>query len=230
MSSKTHMIISISGIDCAGKSTQIALLKERVTLQKARKSAVIIWYRPGYSQTVDRLRSLVRRRMPRILPTSADIKRRRNAFGRRGVSEAWIIMALVDCFFQYAVRVRWLSWCGRTVICDRYTWDALIDLDLRFPGMNSWLRRILCGVLKLCPQPKHSILLMISPGEIEARAKKKNEPFPDSESVRSERIKRYMELADSGRLLVIDGTANPGDVNDQILRILNWSEPRERAA
>ena len=52
------MIIAFSGVDCAGKSTQIRCLEEYFVSQG--KTCKILWYRPGYSKELQQCKAWIR--------------------------------------------------------------------------------------------------------------------------------------------------------------------------
>lgn len=206
------MIITVSGIDCSGKSTQLERL-ERALRERGRRVRRV-WYRPGYSREMDALRSLVRRLRPSALPTSSDPAARQRAFSRPGVGRSWIAMATLDTLLQYGLKVRAASLSGQVVLCDRYVEDALLDLRLRFP--SDWddsgrLARLLRAAV---PRPDIELVLMLSHAEMLRRMGDKNEPFPDAPALRDERYDAYQELARSGRLTVIEA-GRPIDVVHQ---------------
>lgn len=175
------------------------------------------WFRPGYSKELDALRTLVRKVAPRSLPTSDQRLAREAAFARPGVNKIWVGMALMDTFLQYAVKLRLHDLRGRTVICDRYLPDALLDFELRFPKLQvpSWKAS---GMLQAsCPKPDVSILLMLSETEMQRRAALKAEPFPDTPEVRQQRYRRYVDLAKSGDFIVINAEDTIPHVHEQIM-------------
>ena len=208
-------LIAISGIDCAGKSTQIERLADALSARGHRPAH--LWYRPGYSPVLDGTRALVRRLRPGMLPSPGDRTAHARAFERPAVRRAWITMAVTDTVAQYGVRLRALRLAGRTVICDRYIDDAMLDLQLRFPeaaGEGSLLER---AVRLACPAADHSFLLWLPRQEMLRRMAMKNEPFPDPPERRDERFRAYEVLASSGRFEVVDATRSIDEVHADIV-------------
>lgn len=194
------MLITFSGIDCAGKSTQIERLSD--ALESRGERVVRFWYRPGYSPELDALRKFVRRLRPGALPTTNDPQARARVFQRRGVKTSWVRIAEADTLLQLAGKVRWWRSRGRAVICDRWISDALIDLRLRFSEENP--ATLLPKLIPLCPEPDHQFLLMLGREEMLRRMAVKQEPFPDAPEVRDRRFALYESLSTSGRLSVVD--------------------------
>lgn len=210
------LIISLSGIDCAGKSTQIHLLRHKLE-SLSTSSPRILWFRPGYSDEMNFLRSLARRVAPRVLPTTAQPDAREALFSRPAVSKTWVRMALFDTFLQYALKLRLDRVKGHDVICDRYLADAMLDFELRFPHLHVTSWKTLTWVNKVCPKPDISFLLMLSKPEMIRRMAIKKEPFPDDPVVRDKRYARYESLAASGHFIVINAERSIEQVHEEIM-------------
>lgn len=209
------MLLSLSGIDCAGKTTQLELLEGALEREGHRVSR--LWFRPGYSGLLDRLRAILRWFRPRALPTADRPEARAVAFGRPGVARLWAVMALLDTAIQYGVKVRVLRLMRRVVLCDRYLDDGLLDLDLRFPTLevpNWWLTRLVRWVT---PTPDLALMLMLSHEEMRHRMVLKDEPFPDPEDIRDIRFRAYQAMADRDDIAVIDASGSIGLVHQAIL-------------
>ena len=207
-------MITFSGPDCSGKSTQIELLVRH--LQDRGRTVRTLWFRPGYSALMDAAKQRLRRLRPGAMPTSAHTEQRERQFARPGVSEAWVALALFDTALHLGAWIRAQLALGRDVICDRYLDDALLDLDLRFERLcpSDWLASR--AVERLCPRPDVAVLLQLDEATLNARAAIKNEPFPDSAEVRMARLRAYAGMAQSGRYCCIDASA-PIDVVQQAI-------------
>ena len=211
-------LITFSGVDCAGKSTQLELLEARLRAEGHRVRT--LWFRPGYSKELDGLRAAVRRVRPGALPRSdgADSQRRDEVFQKPTIRRSWVAMALADSLVQYAFKLRtWIA-RGDVVLCDRYLWDSEMDLRLRFPELKEPVRRAMKGLDVLCPKPDLALLLVLSMEAASQRMAQKDEPFPDPEETRHDRYHRYMSLASSGKFAVIDAEGSRDDVAELIWR------------
>jgi thymidylate kinase len=213
------MLISISGIDCSGKSTQIELLES--ALHEEGLSVAQLWYRPGYSNELDALRKLVRELMPKALPTVADSRAREAVFKSPGVSGAWIAMSLADTLLQYALKLRVLLASYDAVICDRYLEDAALDFALRFPDAGVENSLWFGGLRLLSPQPDVRLLFHISYEEMLRRMKSKQEPFPDPPAVRRSRFEAYQKLADNRSFHTIDASSSIESVHRKVLSVFD---------
>ncbi len=209
------LLITLSGVDCAGKSTQLDLL--RTALEGRGRRVVVMWHRPGYSLGLQKFKALIRSLSPGALPTAGPSPARDAVFSRPGVSRAWVIVALLDMLIQYGIKIRVSLLRGRDVVADRYVADGLLDLRLRFPSMNieRWLLTRMCKAL--CPAPDQAFLLVLSPEETSRRMAAKNEPFPDAEAVRESRRRLYHAMAAASRFTVIDAGRTPDVVHGEIM-------------
>lgn len=208
------MIIAVSGVDCSGKSTQIDQLVAR--LEALGRSPQVRWYRPGYSDELDALRALLRRRGG-VLPPPGAGPAREKAFSRPWVRTAWIGVAVLDTLWTYGIKLRCASWLGRLIICDRYVWDAVLDLHLRFPQQVRLEGSLATFLRVLCPSPRVNVLLHLSAQEALDRQERKAEPFPDDRETFLMRHGVYEGWAADGRFVVIDAERSIEEVHAQLV-------------
>ncbi|HZK14320.1 MAG TPA: hypothetical protein VFC55_07360 [Desulfobaccales bacterium] len=197
-------LITFSGLDGAGKSTQIALLTDY--LVKSGRNPVCIWTRGGYTSVLQGLKTLSRRFLHRKLPPSGNSPQRSQAFSKWWVRRLWLSLALLDLLWVYGVQIRWHRYRGRLVLCDRYLWDTAIDFRLNFPQEkldHYWLWRLLG---RISPQPDASFLMLLTVEESVRRSEIKGEPFPDSPEVLRQRLAYYQDLIHRVPFHVLDGS------------------------
>lgn len=213
--SDRSLLVAFSGMDGAGKTTQIDHLL--VMLRDEGKVPVYLWTRGGYTPLFNALKSSLRRLSgKRLVPESGPSKQRQRSFSRPSIRKAWLVMALLDLIVLYGIALRWWRWRGRSVVCDRYLWDTLLDFRLNFPQekVESWL---LWHVLrKVTPQPDAAFLLLVPVEESVRRSRLKDEPFPDPPDVLAERLAQYKALAAAGYWQVLDGRRPIDDVAQEI--------------
>lgn len=202
--SRSGRLVVFSGLDGAGKSTQIALLVSR--LKAGGQHPEVIWTRGGYTLLFEALKGMLRRiSRGRVVPASGHSPQRERALTQPRTRRIWLTLALIDLLWVYGVQVRWLRWWGRAVICDRYLWDTLIDFCLNFPQerVEDWgLWRLL---VKASPRPDVAFLLLVPVEESLRRSRQKQEPFPDSPETLARRLAHYQALAENGYWRVMDG-------------------------
>ena len=195
-------LITFSGIDCAGKSTQIARITE--TLTACGQKPVYLWSRGGYTPVFHAMKTVCRKIVGRKVLPSGRTENRTKAFRKGWVRSVWLTLAMLDLILVYGIYIRWLKLLGRTVVADRYLADTWIDFTLNFPGAN-FDRWPLWKILELItPKPDHAFLLFIPVEESLQRSKQKYEPFPDSEEVLRQRLEYYSGFSRTGNWHIID--------------------------
>lgn len=219
-------LITFSGIDGAGKSTQIALLRRH--LAQSGCDGIYLWSRGGYTPLFEGFKRLMRRLPVRTLPPPGQSTQRTQAFAKGWIRQLWLVLALLDLAWLYGVQVRWWQRRGRVVICDRYLWDTLIDFQLNFPDqrIKHWvLWRVLAH---LTPQPTVAFLLLVPVEESIRRSDIKREPFRDSPGTLVQRLAHYKTLVQEKDKYwhYLDGRRPAPDLAAEISAILNQRNAR----
>ena len=206
------MIISFSGTDGAGKSTQINKLM--LYFQSEGKSAIYLWSRGGYTPLFSWAKSVLRKLFRKKLP-EAGLSESRDAMIRKGaISRLWLIVAMVDLFLLYVIYVRLLSFSGRVVICDRYIEDTFLDFTHNFGGSFNPKSLMWRALVYLSPKPGYAFLLTVPVDVSKYRSNLKNEPFPDTPETLEWRLNKYMDEASfpSTRFYKIDCQQSVEDI------------------
>jgi thymidylate kinase len=224
MAKQQGLVITFSGLDGAGKSTQIELLMKQ--LHRNSREPQYVWTRGGYTPLFERLKGLLRRLPGRIMPPSGHNPQRTQTFRRGWVRRLWLTLALLDLVWTYGVQVRWWRWRGRNVICDRYLWDTQMDFRPNFPQDNVenwWLWRLLARVT---PKPDAAFLLLVPVKESVRRSDVKREPFRDAPEVLAQRLAWYEACAQQheSRWHVLDGHCPVDELAAEI-----WATVQESA-
>lgn len=213
------MLIAFSGLDGAGKSTQIQMLMK--VLREEGKKPVYLWTRGGYTTMFNALKSVMRRLSKgRALPPSGRSQERNRAFSKPWVRFLWLQIAVLDLIWLFGIQVRIWTASGKTVVCDRYLWDTLVDFRLNF-AQNSVENMLLWKLLvAVTPKPDASFLMMIPVAESLRRSEQKSEPFPDSAEVLEARREQYLSLSKIAGWQVIDCMQPISSIGSQILTSL----------
>ena len=211
-------LIAFSGIDGAGKSTQIDRLSDALCLEGYKPK--YLWTRGGYTGPFNALKSLVRKVMGKKAIPSGRTEAREKILGKSWVRSVWLNLAMLDLALVYGVYVRWLGLTGETVVADRYLKDTWIDFSLNFPGSN-FDRWPLWKFLEfVTPKPDHAFMLLIPVEESSRRGKLKNEPFPDSAEVLGQRLEYYQRFSREGHGLVIDCMRSIDEISNEIVGVV----------
>jgi dTMP kinase len=209
------MLVTFSGLDGAGKSTQIELLLE--ALRRQGYHPIYLWTRGGYTTLFEALKRVLRKAPAQVIPPSGPNPKRSAAFSRPFVRRIWLVLALIDLIRVYGLQVRMWRWRGYAVICDRYLWDTLIDFKLNLPSEQVerwWLWRAL---VRLAPRPHAAFLLLVPVEESLRRSDIKGEPFRDSAEVLERRLAAYQQLSKDIRWHVLDGRQAKSELAAEII-------------
>jgi len=196
------VVVAVSGIDGAGKSTLVSLLVR--DLERAGLPVARIWTRPGMGlQTLASLGDVAKRLLRQdAAPGVQRVGRGERAgtmVSRRGVV-GWIWSLLVALAFVRTARREHRR--GRGILLyDRHLLDALVTLDVVYEGVRLGLQRSL--VRRLLPRADLTLLLTVPPAT--ALARKPADMF--TKAVLERQAERYAALLPSSSgIKEMDGT------------------------
>lgn len=212
------MLVTISGPDGSGKTTQIIAIKQECV--KRRLKPYLLWLRIGYTPIFSLTKGFMRKGLSGRLPQAGHSEKRSRMLRNRSIRRIWLACSLIDLVFVTAVYVRIKLWLGYTVICDRWIWDSMIDLTLYHGCTEIDVARISRLIAFLAVKPKTSFLLSL-PFEIAmARSSQKDEPFPDTYDVRRKRHYLYDSVSSGVDLIVIDATRRVEEVTSEVVAMV----------
>lgn len=219
-------MIAFSGIDGAGKSTQIDLLKAHL-VNKGHK-VLIFWSRGGYTPGMlfmKKLMGISKKNSDNSRENSKQNTKRDKSFSNPTIRKLWLVLSILDLIYYYGVYIRVKELFGTVIICDRHIKDTEIDFQLNFPQEKFqawWLWKFLKFILD---KPERYFIATIPVQESMRRSKLKNEPFPDSKEVLEKRLAMYNDFLQKETFTVhIDGTSSIEEIHNQVLRELNLNE------
>ncbi|MHB1672874.1 MAG: dTMP kinase [Acidobacteriaceae bacterium] len=164
--------VSFSGIDGAGKSTQIETLRAR--LQEANHTVRLITFWDDVARFT-RIREQAGHTLFQgdtgVGTPAAPIDRRDKNVRSRLMTVLRLFLYFADAISLRVVLQKALRSDADFVICDRYIYDELANLSLANPAARVYARLI----VKLVPKPNISYLLDADP--IQARARKPEYPL-----------------------------------------------------
>jgi len=214
------MIISFSGIDSCGKSTQIKVLENYFKEKNIRYKN--IWSRGGYTNWFESIKQVARKLSFNKLPPSGVNEKRTEMFKNSRFQKVWLCIALLDLARLYIVTFRLNCLLGYNIICDRYLWDTYIDFKLAFPDINLEKHILWKTLCKLALKSDISIIITISPEESWERSDLKEEPFSETLERRREREALYKRLTkDNKWMWVINGEDSIDSIWQKIKGIID---------
>ena len=217
-SSQRPMLVSLSGVDGSGKTAHASALQSAFGDCAIR--TVTVWSRGGSSPFTDRVIALVKpflRGASDGLDTASQTRQamtlRKQAWMRRPLLRfGWSALVVFDLVLNYWRRVSWPLLRGNVVICDRYIYDALVELAVLgdVPGVTgSWMARALVW---LTPRPRLAYLLQVSEEDALARKPGEFRPFIEAQ------VSTYEQAAARWGLSPLDTGADFASVSDGLVR------------
>lgn len=203
------MFVSFSGIDGAGKSTQIEALRARMQAAGLRVRLVTFW------DDVARLKSIRETTGHKLFKGDKGVGRPEAPINRRDKNVKSTPMTAVRFFLYFVdavslrqVAMEALSSDADFVIFDRYAYDELANLNLGSPLERAYARMI----LKLVPRPDISYVLDADP--VQARARKPEYPLDFLYTCRAS----YMALSKLAGCMTVIPPMPVEDVKRQVLQ------------
>jgi thymidylate kinase len=206
------ILVAFSGVDGSGKSTQVDLLEksfEKINVAVLRIRSrwrpvlslplLVIMRRLGYA-SVHRAGGvyIVETRLP----------------SRGGLTSLWCLLTQVENIVKTGVKLVFPLLLGRTVICDRYALDMVVE---GMAGLHDAPERTRLGfqLLRLLPRANFAFFMDIDP---EVAHKRK----PDLPSLGDyvERLGLYRELSSRWGVTIVNARVSPETIHRSVWKII----------
>lgn len=209
------MIVSFSGIDSAGKTTQIDLLTEYC--QKNKISVKKVWSKARGTPGVLLLKELVRR--DKKMAPEEKKEYRKNVFQSPKKQKLLYIASMLDLCWYWGIYYRILGGFTKFLICDRYLWDTYAEIQQDFPAIDIDCSKLWKLVKWVTPKPKVSFVFIIPPEVSLSRDRQKNAAGIDDIAIKEKKIETYMSCMQNGCWShVMDGMDTIDHLHTQVLK------------
>ncbi len=213
------MIVSFSGIDSSGKSTQIQLLYDYCLRHNIKVKK--IWGKARGTPGVLFLKELVRR--DKGMPLDVKLKYREQIYSDSKKKKLLLFASLLDLCWYFGIYYRLLNLFNDVVICDRYVWDTYVEVknEFRDIAIDSWLLWKLFVLVS--PKPDISIMLVIPAEESIRRDLEKEDLTVDSLEMKNNKIALYMDLVKKRKwTTMLDGMNDRLMIHQQVLEEISF--------
>ncbi len=168
--SQPAMLVTFSGMDGCGKTTQAKALQ--AAFETCHLQASYVWSRGGSSRLVGlftRFRGDVACYVS-TKTTEVKVRSRQQRFRLPWIRWGWSWLTAIELLLRYMRRVTLPLLRGRVVICDRYVYDALAEWAAYFDE-TSIERRLAAKILRvLSLRPRVAYWLDVSPETARSRS------------------------------------------------------------
>ena len=213
------MIVSFSGIDSAGKTTQIELLCQYCDKKKIKYKKV--WSKARGTPGVLWLKELVRK--DKKMDPKEKAEYRAEVFRNSWKRNLLFIASMLDLCWYWGIYYRLLNLTNKLVICDRYLWDSYVEITEKdFCAVNVD-RSLLWNIVRfVAPKPQKSFVFIIPPEESLRRDQNKNAAGIESVEVKRKKIERYMKCVQNNCWTnVMDGKRSVNELHEDVLNVID---------
>jgi len=210
-SSQPSFLLTISGIDGSGKTTQAEMFIN--ALKECGIRTKYIWMRYGSSNYINKLIKIgkfIMRRKENI-NTISKIEERKKYLESRISKVLWEITTVIELYF-YSLKIRWYLFWGYFVVCDRYILDAVSEMAFYIGEVNSY-SKLLSFIF---PDSDISFYLRLSLKDFLKRNTDEKELFQNPEKA-EKLISLYDFWSKKLKIRQVNGSLNKNKLNNGIV-------------
>lgn len=207
-----NKVISFSGIDGCGKSTQIEIITDRWNTQRVKYK--IIWARPGSTPGL-LLAKKMYRTVLRSAPKVGRSEKRTKMLKSSNIGKLWLYLSMMEIVFIYAIITRLYALMNYRVLCDRNFADSLIDYEVML-GVQFYDTKFGRIMRSIC-SPDLSVLFDISIEESDRRCTEKYEPYPDLPEEKKLRYHLYQKYRSTHAHIIINGELPKAEITNILI-------------
>lgn len=218
---KETNFICFMGIDGSGKTT---LAKELIDVMNKKGFKTKYWWcKFEFFKFEYLLVKIFKRFLKSSCQSSLDSNFRKRSHRTSIPLKVYQYLVIFSYIYRIFLNVRLPLFFGKSVICDRYIYDALVDFIMEFKYPKEKTQKTLKILSSLTPKPD-LIFLVDLPEEV-AYKRKKDIP---SISYLSKRRKMYLEMQEGMEgVILLDGIKDLKDLKNQIKNdVLNLLEDK----
>lgn len=205
-------VVSFSGIDGCGKSTQIEIISSKWISQGVKVK--IIWARPGSTPCL-LLAKKIYRTVFRSAPKVGRSQERTRMLKSSYMGKLWLYLSMMEIVVIYAIITRLYAFLNYRVLCDRNFADSLIDYEVML-GKRYYDTKFGRIMRNICSADV-SVLFDITIAESEKRCADKYEPYPDLPEEKKHRHNLYQKYKSTYSDITIDGELPKQEIADILM-------------
>lgn len=210
-------IVSLSGLDGAGKSAAVAAVRDALVLCEV--PARVVWSRGGFGAALSAIKRAARGLPLSGIPAAGDERAKRRWLRGRTRGVLFAAAVLAEQAVGQRLRIALPRRLGLTIVCDRSGHDLAADLQAKL-GPARRLSRWAARLAVACAPAADLALLLRVPSAEAARRKPGEVPIPMLAA--QERV--FDDLARGRRLRAVDAARSEeevvGEVVDRALRVV----------